>query len=108
MVSDVAVSSGEETVWLIEAQGGEAAFFAADVSDGALDRLWLHYQELRRWNPTLSLVGPGTAGEIVERHYGEALAALPLLRPGPQVVIDAGSGAGMRRAAPSAGSAARR
>lgn len=34
MVSDVAVASGEETVRLIEAQGGEAAFFAADVSDG--------------------------------------------------------------------------
>lgn len=34
MVSDVVPEGGRETVALIEAQGGEAAFFAADVSDG--------------------------------------------------------------------------
>lgn len=56
--------------------------------------LHAHYQELRRWNPTLSLVGPGTAGEVVERHYGESLAALPLLPPAPAVLVDVGSGAG--------------
>ncbi len=67
---------------------------APGLPEGAPERLWLHYQELRRWNPTLSLVGPGTADQIVERHYGEALAALPLLRKGPLVMVDAGSGAG--------------
>jgi len=55
--------------------------------------LWLHYQELRRWNPRLSLVGPGTASRVVERHYGEALAALPLLE-GALSLLDVGSGAG--------------
>jgi NAD(P)-dependent dehydrogenase (short-subunit alcohol dehydrogenase family) len=34
MVSDVSVAGGQETLALIEEQGGEAAFFAADVSDG--------------------------------------------------------------------------
>ena len=58
------------------------------------DALYAHYQELRRWNPTLSLVGPGTADEVVERHYGESLAALPLLPPAPATLIDVGSGAG--------------
>jgi 16S rRNA (guanine527-N7)-methyltransferase len=58
------------------------------------ESLYLHYQELRRWNPTLSLVGPGTAEAVVERHYGESLAALPLLAPRPGALLDLGSGAG--------------
>ena len=58
------------------------------------ERLWIHYQELVRWNPTVSLVGPGTADEIVERHYGESLAAIPLLEPEWRTAVDVGSGAG--------------
>ncbi|MDX1500964.1 MAG: RsmG family class I SAM-dependent methyltransferase [Thermoanaerobaculia bacterium] len=57
-------------------------------------RLHLHYQELARWNPRLSLVGPGTREEIVERHYGESLAALPWLEEGDRTLVDVGSGAG--------------
>jgi 16S rRNA (guanine(527)-N(7))-methyltransferase RsmG len=64
----------------------------------AVDALWIHYEELRRWNPRLSLIGPGTASEVISRHYGEALAALPLLHlPAhrkPAVLVDIGSGAG--------------
>lgn len=56
--------------------------------------LYAHYQELSRWNQRLSLIGPGTAGEIVERHYGEALAALPLVPPSAEWGLDIGSGAG--------------
>lgn len=60
-----------------------------------------HYEELRRWNRRLSLVGPGTVHEVLSRHYAESLAALPLLEeicaahPGraPRLV-DLGSGAG--------------
>jgi 16S rRNA (guanine(527)-N(7))-methyltransferase RsmG len=55
--------------------------------------LWLHYQELRRWNPRLSLIGPGTASRVVERHYGEALSALPLLE-GASSLLDVGTGGG--------------
>lgn len=55
--------------------------------------LWAHYGELRRWNARLSLVGPGTAEDVVERHYGEALAALPLLGAAASL-LDVGSGAG--------------
>ena len=64
------------------------------LSEGAAEKLWLHYRELRRWNPTLSLVGPGTAGEVVERHYGEALGGLALVPPGARNAVDVGSGAG--------------
>jgi 16S rRNA (guanine(527)-N(7))-methyltransferase RsmG len=56
--------------------------------------LYAHYQELSRWNQRLSLVGPGTAGEIVERHYGEALAALPFVPGSARWGLDIGSGAG--------------
>ncbi len=58
------------------------------------EQLWVHYQELRRWNPRLSLVGPGTAEDVVERHYGEALQALPLLGDAQGRLLDLGSGGG--------------
>jgi 16S rRNA (guanine(527)-N(7))-methyltransferase RsmG len=56
--------------------------------------LWAHYLELQRWGRRLSLIGPGTAHEVVERHYGESLAALPWCPPGPLVHVDLGSGGG--------------
>lgn len=67
------------------------------LSDSAVASLHAHYQELRRWNPRLSLIGPGTVTEVLGRHYGESLAALPLLgtpagRMAP--LVDVGSGAG--------------
>ncbi len=67
-----------------------ASWPLAPAAAAALHR---HYLELRRWNPRLSLVGPGTAAEVVERHYGESLAALPLIEPGSRL-LDVGSGAG--------------
>ena len=63
------------------------------LPERACAALWEHYRELRRWNPRLSLVGPGTAERAVERHYGEALAALPLLAAAA-TLLDVGSGAG--------------
>lgn len=66
--------------------------------------LWRHYQELRRWNRLVSLVGPGTADELWRRHYGESLAAVPWLAElaggagpegnAPPQLLDLGSGAG--------------
>jgi 16S rRNA (guanine527-N7)-methyltransferase len=61
---------------------------------GAADRLWTHYSELVRWNRRLSLVGPGTASDVLRRHYGESLAALPLLGGEDRRLVDVGSGAG--------------
>lgn len=56
--------------------------------------LHAHYEELGRWNRRLSLIGPGTADEILARHYGESLAALPLVPLGARAALDIGSGAG--------------
>lgn len=75
------------------------------LSDAAVEALYAHYRELCRWNERLSLIGPGTLEEVVSRHYGEALAALPLLEDlgaagseQPQSrtseLLDIGSGAG--------------
>lgn len=65
-----------------------------DLGPSTVEALFLHYRELRRWNPRLSLVGPGTAEAVVERHYGESLAALPLIGRGPRRLVDVGAGAG--------------
>jgi 16S rRNA (guanine527-N7)-methyltransferase len=60
----------------------------------SLDQLFLHYSELRKWNRRLSLVGPGTSGAPVARHYGESLQASGFIGPKDRVVVDYGSGAG--------------
>jgi len=60
----------------------------------ALPALCGHYEELRRWAATIDLLGPGAADELFPRHFGESLAALPLLPPGPGRLLDLGSGAG--------------
>lgn len=71
-----------------------AALSPRPLSQRALSALFVHYRELDRWNRRLSLIGRGTAEEILSRHYGESLAALPLLPEGARVGVDLGSGAG--------------
>jgi 16S rRNA (guanine527-N7)-methyltransferase len=73
---------------------GLAGLSPEPLGDRALDALHAHYQELSAWNRRLSLIGPGTLGEILERHYGESLAALPLIPPDARQGLDVGSGAG--------------
>ena len=60
----------------------------------SIDALYAHYRELALWNRRMSLIGPGTAGEILARHYGESLAALSLLPQEAKRGLDLGSGAG--------------
>jgi 16S rRNA (guanine527-N7)-methyltransferase len=64
------------------------------LSQAAIESLYAYYQELARWNEKLNLIGPGTAEDILARHFGESLAALPLLPLGARVGLDLGSGAG--------------
>jgi 16S rRNA (guanine527-N7)-methyltransferase len=65
-----------------------------DLEAAVVERLLAHYDELRRWAPKVDLVGPAAGSEIVERHYAEALVALPWLPEAPGRLIDLGSGAG--------------
>jgi 16S rRNA (guanine527-N7)-methyltransferase len=64
------------------------------LPEQATDALYAHYEELSRWNQRVALIGPGTADEVLARHFGESLAALPLLPPEARVGVDLGSGAG--------------
>lgn len=59
----------------------------------AVPALYAHYLELARWNRKLSLIGRGTAQDLIVRHYGESLAALPFV-PDEGELVDLGSGAG--------------
>ncbi len=61
--------------------------------------LYAYYEELRRWAPRLALIGPGTADEVLRRHFGESLAGLALIPPVPPEgadgeIVDVGSGGG--------------
>ena len=71
-----------------------AALPGLDLSGLDLDPFWIHFEELRRWAPVVDLIGPGTAGEVVERHFAESLVALPLLPAPGSRLLDLGSGAG--------------
>ena len=79
----------------VEFSGRLRAASPEALSEPCVAGLYAHYRLLLRWNERVSLVGPGTLDNVVETHYGEALAALPLL-PGeaPITLVDVGSGAG--------------
>jgi 16S rRNA (guanine527-N7)-methyltransferase len=65
------------------------------LSDRVVAALETHYRALLRWNQHTSLVGPGTLTNAVEDHYGESLAALPLLpETRGKTIVDIGSGGG--------------
>ncbi len=67
---------------------------AVPVPEATARALHAHYQELRRWNRALSLLGPAAVGDVVERHYAEALEGVPLLPDAAETLVDVGSGAG--------------
>src|SRR5215218_9628710 len=73
---------------------GLAALSPEPLDGRTVDALHAHYQELAVWNRRLSLIGPGTIDEVLERHYGESLAALPLVPDEAKAGLDIGSGAG--------------
>lgn len=92
----VDAASGDET-----SSNASAGHARLQLSPAAFRALHAHYTELRRWNRRLALIGPGTVAEVLQRHYAESLAALPLLPPpcaGPatslRTLVDLGSGAG--------------
>lgn len=64
------------------------------LPDDVAQTLFAHYEELRRWNVRLSLIGPGTADSAVEVHYSESLEARALLRARDRTLVDLGTGAG--------------
>lgn len=66
-----------------------------DVSRESRDRLVLYVGLLERWQQRLNLVGPATMKDVWQRHIADSLALLPLLPPGPCLLVDLGTGAGL-------------
>lgn len=66
------------------------------LDDEAVERLFVYFTELMRWNRKINLIAKGTAEEeILESHFLDSLTLLPLL-DGPGVhLLDVGSGAGL-------------
>lgn len=58
------------------------------------EQLYSHYQELGKWNRRLSLIGPGTVGDVLQRHYAESLEGVKLMGEATGNLVDVGSGAG--------------
>ncbi len=71
-----------------------AATGRAELAPAVPGILHGHYEELRRWNRTVALVGPAFASEGITQHYAESLAGLELLAGEDRHLVDIGSGAG--------------
>jgi len=64
------------------------------LSELQLDQLARHYQLLTRWNQRLNLTRIRDELEAVQLHYCESLFLANYLPPGPQRIVDIGSGGG--------------
>ncbi len=65
-----------------------------DVSRETLARLEAYAALLVKWQAKINLVGPATLPDLWRRHFLDSAQLLPLLPPGPGILVDLGSGAG--------------
>lgn len=68
------------------------AHFEPQLPEGALDVMATHWAMVRAYNANINLTGISDVHEAAWLHYRDALAAWPLMGPGP--TLDVGSGAG--------------
>jgi 16S rRNA (guanine527-N7)-methyltransferase len=66
-----------------------------NVSRESLRRLETYVSRLLKWQQRVNLIGASTVEQVWERHIGDALQLLPLMRPDVQNIADLGSGAGI-------------
>ncbi len=65
------------------------------LDPGANSRLELYFEELRRWSGKVNLIARDTGDqEILDKHFLDSLAVLPLLTGESVHLLDVGSGAG--------------
>jgi len=76
-------------------QGCRALDIVLDAE--AVERLFVYFTELTRWNKKINLIAKGTAdAEILENHFLDSLTLLPLLSTCEHPhLLDVGSGAGL-------------
>ncbi len=67
-----------------------------EVSSKAVERLFLYFNELKKWSRKVNLIARSTTDEqIVENHFLDSLTILPLLAGEvPAHLLDIGTGAG--------------
>jgi len=71
-----------------------AAAHGLVLSAEAADRLARYVALLLPWNARVNLTAARTPDEVVDDHVADGLALLPLLPPGPHLLVDVGAGAG--------------
>lgn len=64
------------------------------ISRETLGRLNLYESLLRRWQPAVNLVAPGTLDHIWHRHFADSAQLAALVPEGAESLADLGSGAG--------------
>jgi 16S rRNA (guanine527-N7)-methyltransferase len=65
------------------------------VSRETLDRLSVYLELLRRWQPAINLVGPGTLADPWRRHFLDCAQLVAHVPGAARSCIDVGSGAGL-------------
>lgn len=66
-----------------------------DIDGRQARRLYCYFQELKRWSKKMNLISRNVSDEeIVEKHFLDSLALLPLLEERQAGLLDVGSGAG--------------
>lgn len=67
-----------------------------ELERAAVERLFIYYEELKRWSRKINLIARETSDEqIIENHFLDSLTLLPLLiNCGPVHLLDVGTGAG--------------
>ena len=69
--------------------------FGLHLDRTALEKLYLYFQELKRWSKKINLIARETSEQdIVEKHFIDSLALLMLLDEKQDSLLDIGSGAG--------------
>jgi len=73
-------------------EGGQKLGIA--LADDAVERLFVYYEELRRWSRKVNLIArDASEQQIIENHFLDSLTILPLLGDSP-FLLDVGTGAG--------------
>ncbi len=66
-----------------------------NVSRESLAPLETYVSLLLNWQRRINLIGRSTVDQIWQRHVGDALQLIPLMKPSVRTVADLGSGAGI-------------
>ena len=70
--------------------------YDVSVDDAGIDKLYIYFQELKRWSARINLIAKETGDQvIVEKHFIDSLVLLTLLDDKTDYLLDVGSGAGL-------------